>query len=37
MPGFTEISMYPKLWENTGIKFEDLLDKIIDISLKQNL
>ena len=34
MPGFTEISMYPKLWENTGIKFRKLLDKIIELSLK---
>lgn len=29
LPGFTEISMYPKLWEATGIKYPDLLDKII--------
>lgn len=30
MPGFTKISMYPKLWEAAGIKYKDLLDKIID-------
>ena len=30
MPGFTQISMYPKLWEQCGIKYSDLLDKLID-------
>lgn len=30
MPGFTEISMYPKLIENIGIKYSDLLDKLIE-------
>lgn len=29
MPGFTKISMYPKLFENVGIKYSDLLDKLI--------
>ena len=27
MPGFTSISMYPKLWENEGLKYSELLDK----------
>ena len=31
MPGFTEISMYPKLFEQVGIKYSDLLDKLIEI------
>lgn len=34
MPGFTEISMYPKLWEESGIKYTDLLDKLIKLSVK---
>lgn len=34
MPGFTEISMYPKLWENTGIKYSELLDSLINLSIK---
>ena len=29
MPGFTSISMYPKLWEKSGIQYEDLLDRLI--------
>lgn len=33
MPGFTEISMYPKLFENYGYKYSELLDKIIKINL----
>ena len=31
MPGFTKISMYPKLWEASGIKYSDLLDELISI------
>ncbi len=34
MPGFTQISMYPKLWEQCGIKYSDLLDKLIDSAKK---
>lgn len=33
MPGFTKISMYPKLFEFYGYKYSDLLDKIITLSL----
>ena len=33
MPGFTNISMYPKLFDKSGIKYESLLDKMIEISL----
>ena len=33
MPGFTEISMYPKSFENYGYKYSELLDKIIKINL----
>jgi len=29
LPGFTNISMYPKMWEATGINYSDLVDKII--------
>ena len=34
IPGFTSISMYPKLWEATGIPFRDLLDKLIALALE---
>lgn len=33
LPGFTEISMYPKLWEKTGISYSELLDKLINLGL----
>lgn len=35
LPGFTSISMYPKLWEQSGLKYEDLLDKLIDLALEK--
>ena len=34
IPGFTSISMYPKLWEASGIAFRDLIDKLIDLALE---
>ena len=34
MPGFTKISMYPKLFENVGIPYSELLDKLIQNALK---
>lgn len=35
MPGFTNISMYPKLFEHSGIKYSELLDKLIEISMEK--
>ena len=29
IPGFTKISMYPKLWEASGVKYNELLDELI--------
>lgn len=37
LPGFTSISMYPKLWEHEGIGVGTLLDKLIDLGLKRKL
>ena len=34
LPGFTEISMYPKLWKATGVPYSELLDKIISYSME---
>ncbi len=33
LPGFTNISMYPKLFESIGIKYSDLLDELIKLAL----
>ena len=35
IPGFTEISMYPKLWEKTGVSYNILLDKLISLALER--
>ncbi len=35
MPGFTNISMYPKLWIEAGIKYSELLDKLIELGLER--
>jgi D-alanine-D-alanine ligase len=36
IPGFTSISMYPKLWEATGVGYSQLLDKLIDLALQRH-
>ena len=36
IPGFTKISMYPKLWEATGISFSQLLDNLIELALDRH-
>jgi D-alanine-D-alanine ligase len=36
MPGFTSISMYPKLWENSGVSYEDLLEELIDLAIQRH-
>jgi len=33
IPGFTSVSMYPKLWEASGIAYPQLLDRLIDLAL----
>lgn len=35
MPGFTATSMYPKMWEASGIAFPDLVDKLIQLGLER--
>jgi D-alanine-D-alanine ligase len=35
MPGFTKISMYPKLWEASGISYTRLIDKLIELALRR--
>jgi D-alanine-D-alanine ligase len=35
IPGFTAISMYPKLWEASGISYSDLLDRLIVLALER--
>jgi D-alanine-D-alanine ligase len=35
MPGFTQISMYPKLWEATGLPYTDLITRLIELALER--
>jgi len=32
MPGFTSISMYPKMWEASGISYSELIDRLIELA-----
>jgi D-alanine-D-alanine ligase len=35
MPGFTPISMYPKMWEATGLTYPELIDELIQLALER--
>lgn len=35
IPGFTKISMYPKMWQASGLSYSDLLDTLIELALKR--
>jgi len=36
IPGFTSISMYPKMWEASGLSFRELIDKLIELALEMH-
>ena len=36
MPGFTSISMYPKLWEASGLSYSALIDRLIELALERH-
>jgi D-alanine-D-alanine ligase len=36
IPGFTKISMYPKLWEASGIPYPELVERLIDLALERH-
>ena len=35
MPGFTPISMYPRMWEASGLAYPDLIDELIQLALER--
>ncbi len=37
LPGFTSISMYPKLWEASGLKYADLIDRLITLAIERRI
>jgi D-alanine-D-alanine ligase len=36
LPGFTEISLYPKLWEASGLPYQDLLSHLIELAVRKH-
>ncbi len=36
LPGFTEISMYPKLWDASGLSYRALIDRLVDLALSRH-
>ena len=36
IPGFTSISMYPKMWEHSGVPFASLVDQLIELALDRH-
>ncbi len=36
IPGFTQISMYPKLWEVSGLRYPELVSRLIDLALERH-
>jgi D-alanine-D-alanine ligase len=36
MPGFTAISMYPKLWGATGVSYPELIDRLIRLGIERH-
>jgi D-alanine-D-alanine ligase len=36
MPGFTSISMYPKLWGASGISYPELIDRLIQLGIERH-
>jgi D-alanine-D-alanine ligase len=36
IPGFTSISMYPKMWEKTGLAYPKLIDRLIELALERH-
>jgi D-alanine-D-alanine ligase len=36
IPGFTSISMFPKLWDATGLEYDDLLSRLVDLGFERH-
>ena len=35
MPGFTPISMYPKLWQASGVSYPELINRLVDLAIER--
>jgi D-alanine-D-alanine ligase len=36
IPGFTPTSVYPKLWSSSGLPYDKLLDRLLDLALERH-
>ena len=36
IPGFTSISMYPKLWQASGLSYAELLDRLVQLAIERH-
>ncbi|HJV09269.1 MAG TPA: hypothetical protein VJ653_06290, partial [Acidimicrobiales bacterium] len=36
IPGFTPISMYPRMWEASGVAYPDLVDRLVTLALERH-
>ena len=36
LPGFTNISMYPKLWQASGMSYQQLITRLIELALERH-
>jgi D-alanine-D-alanine ligase len=36
IPGFTSISMYPKLWEASGLPYADLIERLLTLAVERH-
>src|SRR5207237_5549754 len=36
IPGFTKISMYPKLWEASGLSYGELVDRLVELAVERH-
>jgi len=36
LPGFTKISMYPKLWEVSGIPYDELINRLLELAIERH-
>ena len=36
IPGFTSVSMYPRMWQKSGINYADLVDRLIQLALERH-
>ncbi|WP_332646345.1 D-alanine--D-alanine ligase [Lysinibacillus sp. 54212] len=36
MPGFTPFSMYPQLWQHSGVSYRDLIDKLVNLAIERH-